>query len=126
MWKLCIRSAPTTSSTTTRPLPTPAKSVGGMLQQTAEAKVHRYATMQEVCQQHYLVPHKEFHDDIGMTTGDDTIPLKLVGPEGRLGRTGRMVWDAFSLMEEPKQKGPSYILPYLGSEFGWPEFEELV
>ncbi len=44
-------------------------------------------------------------------------PLKLVGPEGRLGRTGRMVWDGLSLMQEPivgPNEAPAECLPIEG------------
>jgi len=77
------------------------KVVGGGLKITAEAKNHAWVTAQEVRQRNIFIPGLEF----GMYApqNDVNVPLKLVGPEGRLGRTGRMVWDAFSLMEEPKR-----------------------
>lgn len=71
------------------------KVIGGQLTVTAEAKNHAYVNAQEVRQGYYLEPSKEDDPNTGLRAQK---PLKLVGPEGRLGRTGRMVWDAFSLM----------------------------
>ena len=67
--------------------------IGGKLGVTSEAKRHRYATAQEVRQGYYL-------------EGEEKISLKLVGPDGRLGRTGRMVWDGFTItLEGQVRKG---------------------
>jgi 8-oxo-dGTP pyrophosphatase MutT (NUDIX family) len=57
---------------------------GGNLTPTSEAQSHRYCNAEEVQRGWFA---------------DDNVrqPLKLVGPEGRLGRTGRMVWDGFSI-----------------------------
>lgn len=42
---------------------------------------------------------------------DQLKTLKLVGPEGRLGRTGRMAWDGITLLQTPCNKGESSIIP---------------
>jgi len=73
------------------------KVVGGELKLTAEAKNHAWVNAQEVRQGNIHIPGQEF--DMEAPQNDVNIPLKLVGPEGRLGRTGRMIWDAFSVME---------------------------
>lgn len=100
------------------------KVIGGELKSTTEAKKHAWVNAQEVRQGYF---YNTKYKGIGNRTfgNKQKIYVRLVGPEGRLGRTGRMVWDAFSLMKKPKRKGPPYILRYLGSEFGMPEFEEL-
>lgn len=82
--------------------------IGGTLMQTEEAKTHRFVTAQEVRQGYFILRRREAEDGIMFTTGEEKIPLKLVGPEGKLGRTGRKVWDALSLMENPScDKPPS-------------------
>jgi len=74
----------------------------GLPQETDEATQHRFCTAEELKRGSYAVPHKELEDGVGMTTGDDSFSLKLVGPEGRLGRTGRMIFDGLSTLEEPQ------------------------
>lgn len=76
------------------------KIVGGQLAVTAEAKNHAWVNAQEVRQGHFYNPE---YDEMGNRTfeNEQRFEVKLVGPEGRLGRTGRMVWDAYTLMEEP-------------------------
>lgn len=49
----------------------------GALSPTEEARQHRFVTKEEIRS------------------------LTLLGPTGRLGRMARMIWDGFSLMEEP-------------------------
>lgn len=76
------------------------KVVGGQLTITTEAKNHAWVNAREVRQGYFYNPE---YDDMGNRTfeNEQKFDVKLIGPEGRLGRTGRMVWDAFSLMEEP-------------------------
>ncbi len=76
------------------------KVVGGQLAVTTEAKNHAWVNAQEVRQGHFYNPE---YDEMGNRTfeNEQKFDIKLVGPEGRLGRTGRMVWDAFSIMENP-------------------------
>jgi 8-oxo-dGTP pyrophosphatase MutT (NUDIX family) len=40
-------------------------------------------------------------DAFGYFTEQTIRALTLVGPEGRLGRTGRMVWDGLSILRDP-------------------------
>lgn len=77
--------------------------VGGQLTATNEAKAHRACTAGELQQGFFRVAIKDWgeHCDVAMTCGYQDIPLKLVGPTDKLGRTARMVYDALSLMEEP-------------------------
>jgi 8-oxo-dGTP pyrophosphatase MutT (NUDIX family) len=66
---------------------------GGQLIPTKEAKQHRYVDKEEIK------------------------TLTLVGPVGRLGRTGRMAWDGLSIMEEPTvgpNEVPEDMLPIEG------------
>ncbi len=88
--------------------------VGGLPTPTAEARQHRFCTMQEVRQKFFQVPYKVFEDGIGMTAGYDKIALELVGPKDKLGRTGRMVWDAFSIQQEPVEVAQSDKTPFVG------------
>lgn len=74
----------------------------GTAHPSSEAKCHRSCTEQEVRQQYWRYAHKEFMDGVAMTSGYEKVPIKLVGPEGRLGRTGRMVWDGISLFALPE------------------------
>ena len=68
--------------------------VGGRLEPTDEAIRHHYCTADDL---------RAGRIRVGMSEGlGQWIPLKLVGPEGRLGRMGRMVWDALSILEDPQ------------------------
>src|SRR3989344_3445069 len=78
------------------------KVVGGQLKVTAEAKNHAWVNAKEVRRGYFYNPE---YDEMGcrIFENEQKFEIKLVGPEGRLGRTGSMVWDAFSLMEEPER-----------------------
>lgn len=68
--------------------------VGGQLMPTKEAVRHNYCTADDI---------KVGRIRVGLSEGiGQWVPLQLVGPEGRLGRMGRMIFDGFSLMEEPE------------------------
>ncbi|MDB4978536.1 MAG: hydrolase [Candidatus Peribacteria bacterium] len=91
--------------------------IGGQLVSTSEAKQHWYANATELKQGFFRVRHKEYVDGISMTTGFQDVPLTLVGPTDRLGRTGRMVWDGLSLLEDPilgPNEAPEEYLPIEG------------
>lgn len=84
---------------------------GGQIVETAEAKAHRFVTKEELRQGFYLVAEKDVDPESGHQVRMGThnkVPLKLVGPEGRLGRTGRMVFDGLSILEEP-ERGPNGV-----------------
>jgi ADP-ribose pyrophosphatase YjhB (NUDIX family) len=86
------------------------KVVGGRLIETAEAVRHYFATKEDVAAGRIRVGMNE---GVGMW-----VALKLVGPEGRLGRMGRMVYDGFSIMEEPvivPNDAPADYLPITGT-----------
>jgi len=98
------------------------KVFGGEIKATTEAMIHAWVNAQEVKQGWFDNPIFEIEFDKNPTRWE-RYDVKLVGPEGRLGRTGRMVWDAFSLMEESKQTPP---LGFGNQEFIMKCGEELV
>lgn len=74
--------------------------VGEQLIPTNEAVRHAFCSQEDV---------QAGRKRVGLSEGvGQWVPLKLVGPEGRLGRMGRMVYDGFSLLEEP-QTGPNDV-----------------
>ncbi|HLD63601.1 MAG TPA: NUDIX hydrolase [Candidatus Peribacteraceae bacterium] len=76
--------------------------LGGDLQPTKEAVAHRFCTSDEV---------KQGHADC-----DSTLEIKLVGPPDRLGRTGRMLYDGFSIMGVLDQAAPGRAIVASGDE----------
>lgn len=78
------------------------KVIEGELKLTGEAKNHAWVNAQELRQGYFYNPE---YDEMGNRTflNEQRFDIKLIGPEGRLGRMGRMVWDAFSLIQEPAQ-----------------------
>lgn len=70
--------------------------IGGELRSTKEAVRHHFCSAEDLKAGTIRV-------NAGGEVNGINVPLKLVGPEGRLGRTGRMVWDALSLLEEPQR-----------------------
>ncbi len=90
--------------------------VGGQLQASPEAKCHRWCSADEVRQGFWVKHHQDQEiletEGIGITSGYSNEPLHIVGPTDKLGRTGRFVWDAFSIMAEPEVvTNPNTIYP---------------
>ncbi len=81
---------------------------GGELVATSEAQMHLYVTKEELKAGVARRLAKDCHGLAEQFEGERDIPLKLVGPEGRLGRTGRMVFDGLSILEEP-ERGPNGV-----------------
>ncbi len=90
------------------------KIASGQLQLSPEAKCHRWCSAEEVRQGFWVKTHKEHMDGVSMTCGTTNEPLQIVGPKDKLGRTGRFVWDAFSIMQSPvEEPNPNTIYPGL-------------
>lgn len=86
------------------------KVVGGQLVTTKEAVRHHFCAAEDLKAGRVRI-------NLGGEATGAWHPLKLVGPEGRLGRTGRMVYDGLSLMEEPivgPNEAPAEYLPIEG------------
>lgn len=95
-----------------------AEIVAGQPVPTAEAEYHRYCTEAEVRQGYWLKTHYDelaMEEGIGMSSGQSREPIRIVGPVGKLGRTGRFIWDALSLFHTPEESpNPNTIHPGLG------------
>lgn len=82
---------------------------GGQIVETAEAKHHLFVNKDELKEgTTRRDPSRWYGDQTGDNNGVKEFALKLVGPEGRLGRTGRMVFDGLSILEEP-ETGPNGV-----------------
>lgn len=85
------------------------KVTGGTLQPTNEAKRHAFCTAEEL---------KAGNIRVGLAEGQgQTVDLKLVGPTDKLGRTGRMVFDGLSILQDPivgPNQAPPEFLPVEG------------
>ncbi|MBP9750419.1 MAG: NUDIX domain-containing protein [Candidatus Peribacteraceae bacterium] len=94
-----------------------AEILSGQPQPTDEALYHRFCTEEEVRQGYWLCRHQDqdaLDEGIGMTSGYSQEPIRIVGPKDKLGRTGRMIWDALSLFHPPEESpNPNTIYPGL-------------
>lgn len=95
-----------------------AEIVSGLPQPTGEAEYHRYCTEAEIRQGYWLKHHDDplaLQEGIGMASGHSHEQIRIVGPKDKLGRTGRMIWDALSLFHPPEESpNPNTIYPSLG------------
>ena len=113
--------------------------VGGTLISTEESV--QYVTAEDVKRGWFSIAHRRNESGMSVLSGFEKIQMKIVGPKDRLGWMGRMVLDAFSIMDtastvsikddfdwSPFQRGlfmkGSRIFSYEGSQlFFWPRLD---